>query len=331
MPRKMPVSHKTSDSLEGIRVFAGRDHSELAREICEYLNVQLSPIESGTFSNGCLHVQLMDSVREKEVFIIQSFCPPRMSDHVLEFLMLLDAVRSASARRIHAVVPYYSYSRSDKKDEPHICITARLIADLIETAGASHVMTMTLHSPQVHGFFRAPTDHLTSTNVLADHFRHRNLSDVVVLAPDMGHAKCAIHFARALGNIPVAAVNKQRVDDLTVLVEGIIGDVRGKRVILIDDEVATAGSITEVVKALRKEGVAEVSVVCTHGVFSGPAIERLSSLPEVVEIVTTNTVPISPEKKQQLPNLTILSVAPVFGEAIRRNYLGLSVAPLFAY
>jgi len=254
-----------------------------------------------------------------------------MSDHVLEFFMLLDVARSASARRIHAVIPYFSYSRSDKKDEPHICIIARLMADLIVAAGASHVMTMTLHSPQIHGFFSVPTDHLTAAGVLAEHFKHRDLRDVVVVAPDIGHAKRATHFARALGGVSVAAANKQRIDDLTVQVEGIIGDVRGKRVILIDDEVAAAGSITGVMDVLREQGVREVTMVCTHGIFSGPAAERLSGIPELVEIVTTNTVPILPEKRRRLPNMTVLSVAPVFGEAIRRNYLGLSVGPLFAY
>ena len=325
------MPRREGEALEEIRIFSGSAHPELAQDICDYLGVRLSPTDMGCFSNGCLYIQLQDSVREKDVFIVQPFCLPRMSDHVLEFLMLLDAARSASARRIHAVIPYFSYSRSDKKDEPHICITARLLADLFVTAGASHVMTMALHSPQVHGFFSVPTDHLTATSVLAEHFKGRDLSDVVVVAPDIGHAKQATHFARALGGVSVAAANKQRLDDLTVRVEGIIGDVRGKRVILIDDEVAAAGSIVGVMEVLREEGVREVTVVCTHGVFSGTAVERLSGIPELVEIVTTNTVPISPEKRERLPNLTVLSVAPVFGEAIRRNYLGLSVGPLFAY
>jgi len=325
------MPRREGEALEEIRIFSGSAHPELAQDICDYLGVRLSPTDMGCFSNGCLYIQLQDSVREKDVFIVQPFCLPRMSDHVLEFFMLLDAARSASARRIHAVIPYFSYSRSDKKDEPHICITARLLADLFVTAGASHVMTMALHSPQVHGFFSVPTDHLTATSVLAEHFKGHDLRDTVVVAPDIGHAKQATHFARALGGVSVAAANKQRLDDLTVRVEGIIGDVRGKRVILIDDEVAAAGSIVGVMEVLREEGVREVTVVCTHGVFSGTAVERLSGIPELVEIVTTNTVPISPEKRERLPNLTVLSVAPVFGEAIRRNYLGLSVGPLFAY
>jgi ribose-phosphate pyrophosphokinase len=325
------MPRRETDPLKEVHVFAGSSHPGLALQICDYLGVPLSPTDAGSFSNGCLHIQLKDSVREKEVFVVQSLCPPRMSDHVVELFMLLDAARSASARRIHAVIPYFSYSRSDKKDQPRICITARLMADLLATAGASHVMTMTLHSPQVHGFFSVPTDHLTAIGVLADHFKQRDLSDAVVMAPDMGHAKQATHFARALGGVPVAAVNKQRIDDLRVRVEGIIGDVRGRRVILIDDEVAAGGSTQELVRVLRGEDVREVTVVCTHGVFSGPAVERLSNMPEVVEIVTTNTVPVSSEKQRLLPNVTVLSVASVFGEAIRRNTLGLSVGPLFAY
>ena len=317
--------------LERTRIFSGNAHPELAQEICDYLGIPLSPIDSGSFSNECLHVQLQDSVRNRDVFVVQPFCPPEMSRCILEFLMLLDAARGASARSVHAVIPYYAYSRSDKKDEPHMCIAARLMADLVVTAGANHVMTMTLHSPQVHGFFSVPTDHLTATSVLAEHFKHEDLRDVVVVAPDIGHAKRATHFARALGRVPVAAANKQRVDDLTVRVEGIIGDVREKRVILIDDEVATAGSIVGVMEALRDERVHEVTLVCTHGIFSGPAIERLSSIPELAKIVTTNTVPISLEKRRQLPNMAVLSVAPVFGEAIRSNCLGLSVGPLSAY
>jgi ribose-phosphate pyrophosphokinase len=325
------MPRRESDPLGNVRIFAGNAHQVLAEEICDYLGVSLSPTKAGQFSNGCLYIQLRGSVREKDVFIVQSFCPPRMSDYVLECLMLLDAARSASARRIHVVIPYFSYSRSDKKDEPHICITARLMADLLVAAGASHVMTMTLHSPQVHGFFSVPTDHLSAISVLARHFKDRDLEDVVVMAPDIGHAKQATHFARVLGGVPVAAANKQRVDDLTVRVEGIIGDVRGKRVILIDDEVAAGGSIEEVIRVLRSERVDEVTVVCTHGVFSGPAVERLSGIPELVEIVTTNTVPIPPDKRQRLPNVTVLSVAPVFGEAIRCNCLGLSVGPHVSY
>lgn len=316
-----------SDDLEGLRIFSGSSHKELAQEICNYLGVELSGTDIRRFSNDCLYVQLLASVREKEVFIIQSFCAP-LSDHLLELLMLLDAARSASAKRVHAVIPYYAYSRSDKKDEPHISITGRLIADLLVTAGASHVITMTLHSPQVHGFFSVPTDHLTARPVLVKHFEGRNLSNAVVVAPDIGHAKQATQFAGAL-NLPVAAGNKKRIDDLHVRIEGIIGDVKGKEVILVDEEIAAAGSVVEMITHLREQNVTKVTLVCTHGVFGGPAIKRLTGIPEIQEIITTNTLPIPKEKR--IKNMKVLSVASIFGEAIRRNYLGQSVGSLFEY
>jgi ribose-phosphate pyrophosphokinase len=246
---------------------------------------------------------------------------------------MVDAARHASARRIHAVIPYFSFARSDKKDEPRISITGRLIADLLRTAGASHVITMTLHSPQVHGFFPMPVDHLTSQSVFINHFRDRDLSNTVVVSPDIGHAKAAAKFARALG-VPLAAANKERQDDTSVEIDSIIGDVRGKEVIIHDDEVATAGSVLKVIELLRCQQVHKITVACTHGVLSGPAIERLSSAPEVVEVVTTNTVPLSPEKRSEAEralNLTVLSVASIFAEAMRCNTLGRSVGELFAF
>jgi ribose-phosphate pyrophosphokinase len=265
------------------------------------------------------------------VFIVQPLSEP-VSDHLLELLMMVDAARHASARRIHAVIPYFSFARSDKKDEPRISITARLIADLLRTAGASHVITMTLHSPQVHGFFPVPVDHLTSQSVFINHFRRQDLSNTVVVSPDIGHAKAAAKFARALG-VPLAAANKERQDDESVEIDSLIGDVRGKDVIIHDDEVATAGSVLKVIELLRCEDVKRVTVACTHGVLSGPAIDRLRSVPELVEFVTTNTVPLAPKKRalERLPTLTVLSVAPIFAEAMRCNTLGRSVGELFAF
>jgi len=310
-----------------LRIFSGSSHPELAREIAEYLGCELSPSFTQRFSNDDLFVQLGVSVRGKEVVIIQSLCQP-VSDNLLEMLMMVDAARSASATTVHVVIPYYSYGRSDKKDQPRISITARLVADLIHTAGASHVMTMTLHSPQVHGFFSMPTDHLSSHPVFVRHFRTKDLANTVVVSPDIGHAKRATKLARALG-VGVAAGDKERVADDRVVVAGIIGEVAGKDVILFDDEIATGGSIVALADELRGQGVRRISLACTHGVFSGNSIERIRSIPEVDEIVTTNTVPIPPEKR--LPNMTILSVAPIFGEAIRRNLMGLSVGALFDF
>jgi ribose-phosphate pyrophosphokinase len=308
-------------------IFSGMAHRELAAEICSRLGVPLSPSLTRKFSNDNLYVQLQESVREKDVFIIQPLTAP-CSDNLVELLLLLDAARSASARRVTAVMPYYSYSRSDKKDEPRISIAARMVADLIRTAGADRVLTMTMHSPQVHGYFSVPTDHLTSHPVLVDYYRRRGIDNCVVVSPDMGHAKRSFRFARALG-LPVAAGSKQRLTDDTVHVEAVIGDVSGKRAILFDDEIATAGSVIEVSKHLMDLGVVEISVCCTHGVFSGPAIDRLRSFDDISEVVTTNTVFIPQEKR--VKDMKVLSVAPLFAEAIHRIHHGESMSSLFEY
>ncbi len=312
---------------QDIRVFSGSAHPALAREICDHIQVPLLPSVTRRFSNDNLYVHLGVSVREKRVFIIQPLSPP-VSDHLLELLMLVDAARHASARRIHAVIPYFSYARSDKKDEPRISITARLVADLLVTAGASHVITMTLHSPQVHGFFSIPVDHLTAQSVFIKHFKKQDLSNTVVVSPDIGHAKRAAKLARALG-VPLAAANKERIADDEVAIDALIGDVQGKDVIIQDDEIATAGSVVKVIELLKRQQVGRITVACTHGVFCGPAIKRLRAIPEISEIVTTNTVPIPLEKR--LPNMTILSVAQIFGDAMRCNTLGRSVGKLFAF
>jgi ribose-phosphate pyrophosphokinase len=322
------MAHLSESELkEDLRIFSGSSHPELARGITDYLSCDLCPSFTQRFSNDDLYVQLGVSVRGKEVIIIQSLCQP-VSDNLLEMLMMIDAARSASAKSVHVVIPYFSYGRSDKKDQPRISITARLIADLIATAGAKHVMTMTLHSPQVHGFFSMPTDHLTAHGEYVRYFQCRDLSNTVVLSPDIGHAKRAAKLARALG-VGVAAGDKERVADDRVVVAGIIGEVAGKNVILFDDEIATGGSIVAIVEMLRTQDVGRITIACTHGVFSGNCIARLRAIPEIDEIVTTNTVPIPPEKR--LPNMTVLSVAPIFGEAIRRNVMGLSVGALFDF
>jgi ribose-phosphate pyrophosphokinase len=315
------------EKAEDVRIFSGSAHPALAQEICDCLKIPLQPSITRHFSNDCLYVHLGVSVRGKDVFIIQPLTSP-VSDHLLELLMMIDTARSGLARSIHAVIPYYAYGRSDKKDEPRISITARLVADLLGTAGATHVITMTLHSPQVHGFFPMPVDHLTEMSVLIQHFQDRRDTNSVVVSPDIGHAKRAAKLAKALG-LPMATGTKERTFDDYVELDALIGDVRGKDAIIYDDEVATAGSVVAVINQLCSEGVHSVTLACAHGVFSGPAIERLRNIPELLEIVTTNTVPIPPEK--QLPNMTILSVGPIFGEAIRCNYLGHSVGQLFAF
>jgi ribose-phosphate pyrophosphokinase len=307
-----------------IKVFSGSSHPALAAEMCRYLGVPLSPSVHQRYSNDNLYIQLAESVREHDVYIVQTFSPP-VQDNVMELLMMVNAAKDASASRVTAVVPYYSYARSDKKEEPRICITGRLVADLFQAAGVSRVLTMDLHAAQVHGFFSMPVDQLSAQPVLIDHFGVRELVETVVVTPDIGNAKRASRLARKLG-VPLVAGNKRRVADDRVEIDDIIGPVMGKHAIVFDDEIANAGTIVEVVKLLRKRGVTGITVACTHGVFSGPAIERLRDL-GVDEIIASNTVPIPPEKL--LPNMHVLSVAPVFGEAIRRISLGESVSAIF--
>jgi ribose-phosphate pyrophosphokinase len=309
-----------------ITVFSGSAHPGFAEEMCQILGVELSHARTTRFSNDCLQVQLRANCRHRDVYIVQPLAPP-VQENLFELLLMLDAARGASAAHITAVIPHYAYARSDKKNAPRISIGGRLVADLIATAGATRVLTMALHAPQVHGFFSIPVDHLTAIDELAEHFRPRDLSNTVVVSPDLGNAKVATAFARLLG-VPVAAGSKQRTSDNTVVIDRIVGDVHGKDVIVLDDEIATAGSIVELLRVLRGHGVEQISIACTHGLFTGPAIERLKQEPDIVEILTTNTVPLPPEK--QLPNIVVRSVAPVFAEAVRRTHLGESVSSLFS-
>src|SRR5580765_5162283 len=241
--------------------------------MCEMLGVELSPSNTTRFSNDCLQVQLRANCRQRDVYIVQTLTPP-VQEHLVELLLMLDAARGASAASITAVIPHYSYARSDKKDAPRISIGARMVADLLHSAGANRVLTMALHSQQVHGFFPMPVDHLSATFELARHFVGRDLSNTVVVSPDLGGAKAASGFARLL-NLPMAAGSKQRVSDDKVVIDSIVGDVNGRDVIIIDDEIATAGSIVELLRVLRQHNVGRISLVCTHGLFTGPAIERL--------------------------------------------------------
>ena len=269
------------------------------------------------------------SVRSRQVYILQSLSPP-VNDHLMELLMMLDIARGASAREIHAIIPYFSFARSDKKDAPRISITARLVADLVHTAGATHVMTMMLHSPQVHGFFSIPADPLSSRPVFVHHFQQQDRTGTIVIAPDIGHAKSAARFASDL-DLPVTAAMKERVSDFKVRIDGIIGQqVRGyRRALIYDDEIATGGSIDELSRVLIDEGVENITVVCTHGVFTRGGLERLAAIPQISEIIATDTVYTPPEKRH--PKLTVLSVAPVFAEAIRHNFHHESINELFVF
>ena len=270
-------------------MFTGSAHPALARAVTEEMGIELSPTRVSRFSNDCLEVQLQANCRQRDVYIVQPLVPPTQ-EHLMELLLMIDAARGASAAQITAVIPHYAYARSDKKDASRISLGGRLVADLIATAGADRVMTMNLHAPQVHGFFSVPVDHLTALGVLADHFREQDLTDGVVVSPDLGNAKDATQFSRLLG-LPVAAGSKKRLGDDSVVIDSIVGDVRGKRAIVLDDEIATGSSIVELLDRLAEFGVTEAAVACTHGLFAGKAVERLRSHPMISEVVTTDTVP----------------------------------------
>ncbi len=311
--------------MREIAIFSGSAHPQLAEEICALLEVPRRPVVTRRFANDCLEVQLQSNCRERDVFLIQPLSPP-VQEHLTELLLMLDAARGASAARVTAVIPHYAYARSDKKNMPRVSIGGRLVADLLVTAGASRVLTVTLHAPQVHGFFSVPVDHLHALRELSGHYRDLDLSNAVVVSPDLGNAKQSAALARMLG-VPVAAGAKERQTDELVTISSIIGDVAGRDVIILDDEIARGSTIMELLARLREHGVRSVRVACTHGLFSDGALERIASQPDVLEIVTTNTVPIPDSKRN--PKLHVISLAPALAEAIRRIHEGESVSALF--
>ena len=306
-----------------IVIFGGNAHPELADEICSHLGVPRSPVVTRRFANDCLQVQLQANCRERDVYIIQPLVPPTQ-ENLVELLLMADAARGASAARVTAVMSHYAYARSDKKDAPRISIGGRLVADLLVTAGVNRVLTLTLHSPEVHGFFSVPVDHLHALRELAAHFRQRDLSRAVVLSPDLGYAKSAAAFAKRLG-LPVAAGAKERFNDEKVSISSIIGDVADRDVIILDDEIARGTTVLEILSVLRRQEPRSISVACTHGLFADSALEKLAAAEDVSEIVCTNSVPVP----FRHPKLTVLSVAPALAEAIRRTHDGQSVSVLF--
>lgn len=304
-------------------IFSGQSNRPLAKAVAEALGLPLGKSTTTKFANDNLFVRFEESLREGDVFIIQSLTPP-VQDHLFELFMMIDAAKGASAARVTAVIPYFSYARSDKKDAPRISIAARLVADLLQTAGADRVLTMTLHSPQVHGFFRIPVDHLSAEPVIANYFATRveNLEEAVVVAPDAGDLKRASSLARRLA-LPLAFIEKTRLSDTEVEARSLVGDVEGKVALIIDDEISTAGSLVKAVDTLLKAGAKEVYAAVTHGVYVGPAVERIEKSP-VKEVAATNTCP-----PKVHPKLRTLDVAPLFAEAIWRVHRGESVSSLF--
>lgn len=312
-------------SRDEIKVFCGNAHPALARSVCDYLNIPLGRMEVFEFSNENIFVRILENVRGRDVFLIQPICTP-VNKNLVELLIMIDAFKRASAERITAVVSYYGYARTDKKDQPRVPITARLIADLLTTAGASRILTVDLHAAQIQGFFNIPVDELTALFLLSDYWRNKNLKDPVVVATDIGITKRARDLAEKL-NAPLAIIEKRRVgnEDMTETLN-IIGDVAGKRAITVDDEIDTAGSLVNAVDALLNHGAREVYACCTHPVFSGPAIDRISKS-NVKELVVTDTVPVNGSKK--LGKITVLPIAPLLGEAIHRIHTGMSIGAMF--
>ncbi|MBI4940214.1 MAG: ribose-phosphate pyrophosphokinase [Actinobacteria bacterium] len=311
--------------MKDIVVFGGSAHPELTAELCEHLGVAQSGVRVSRFANDCLEVQLQANCRERDVFLVQPLVAPTQ-ENLVELLLMCDAARGASAARITVVMPHYAYARSDKKDTPRISLGGRLVADLLKTAGADRVLAVTLHSPQVHGFFSVPVDHLHALRELAQHFRQYDLSRTTVVSPDLGNAKEAAAFARMLG-AHVAAGAKQRFPDDRVQISDVIGEITDRDVIILDDEIAKGSTVLELLRMLRDLGPRSIRVACTHGLFSTDALKRLSEQEDVLEIVCTNTVPIPPERVTE--KLRVLSIAPALAEAVRRIHNGESVSALF--
>jgi ribose-phosphate pyrophosphokinase len=314
----------SSHMNDSLKVFAGSSNQPMAEEICDCLGIPLSKLEINRFSNDNLHVQIQENVRERDVFVIQSFSAP-VSEHIMELFIILDALRSASAHRITAVIPYFSYARSDKKDAPRISIAGRLMADLLVTAGANRVLTMDLHADQVHGFFSVPVDHLTAIPTISTYFRDMlDMGNCVACATDAGGTKRVQQFARRL-NIPMAFVEKRR--DKEHVEQGlVVGEVKGKDAIIFEDEIAAGSTLTASVETLYKAGASTIYAGATHGILCGPAIQRLKCC-HVQDVAVTNTVLVPEEKR--IEKLTVLSVASLFAEAIKRIHTGESVGSLF--
>jgi ribose-phosphate pyrophosphokinase len=302
-------------------VFSGRSNRPLAETICKHLKILISEADIIDFPNENIFVQLKCSVRGQDVFFIQGLSSP-VNRNLVEMFIYLDALKRASAGRITAVIPFYAYGRSDKKDEPRIAITARLLADLIVTAGADRYMTIDLHAGQIQGFFGIPGDEFSAFPILSDYLIEKQIPDAVVVAADLGFAKKARNFARRL-DLPLAFVEKRRIgNDPKAQALTIIGEVKDKNVIIVDDEVDTAGTLIEAVNVVKQSGARQVHTVCTHATLSPPAVERLRAAP-IEEFICTDTVPLSPEKR--LPNFHILTVAPLLAETIARTHQGRSV------
>ena len=313
--------------MRELKIFSGRAHPELSQKIAEFLHLELGNVKFSTFPDGEVHCKIED-VRGRDVFLVQPTSPP-VNDTLMELLILIDTCLRASAERITAVIPYFGYARQDRKDEGRVPITAKLVANMVTRAGADRVLTMDLHAAQIQGFFDVPVDHMYAAGVLNDHFRAMNIpkEDIVIVSPDEGSIKRAVGHAKRLGG-DIAIIDKRRLSADNVSQENIIGGpMEGKVALMFDDMISTAGSIVGAAELVRKKGAREIHVAASHGVFAGPAIERLRNAP-IDSIVVTDSIPISPEK--QLPNMKVLSVAPILAEAIKRIHQHKSISAIFS-
>jgi len=311
--------------MDELKVFTGNGHPTLARAVTEYLGIPLGSCKVFEFSNENIFVRILENVRSRDTFVIQPICSP-VNKNLIELLIMIDAFKRASAGRITAVVPYYGYGRTDKKDQPRVPITARLLADLLTVAGVNRLLTVDLHAEQIQGFFNIPVDELTALNLLSNYFKKKKIKNLVVVATDMGIVKRARDLAAKL-NAPLALMEKRRVgnvDQTETL--NVIGEVEGRVALTVDDEIDTAGSLVSTVAALEERGVTEIYACCSHPVFSGPAIKRIAASP-VREVVVTDTIPVNDDKK--LDKITVLPIAPLLGEAIHRIHTGLSIGAMF--
>lgn len=314
-----------SSGSKRLKIFAGNANPELAREICQYLGVSMGDSQVIRFSDGEIRVKVDESVRGADTFIIQPTCTP-VNENLMELLIMVDALRRASARRITAVIPYYGYARQDRKTRARDPITAKLVANILTASGCRRMITMDLHAGQIQGFFDIPVDHLPGVPILAEYFQESLHDDVVVVSPDIGGVTRARDLAERIG-APLAIIDKRRPEPNVAEVTNVIGNIKGKNVIMIDDIIDTAGTITKGAAALMERGAKEIHVCCTHAVLSGPAIQRLEES-VIKEVVVTNTIPLPPEKS--IDKIKVLSVAPLLGEAIIRIHEDLSVSKLFS-
>ena len=310
---------------QDIKVFSGNANPALVKEICQRMNIPFGNALVGRFSDGEINVQIMDNVRGMDVFVVQPTSSP-VNRHLMELLIMIDALKRASAARITAVIPYYGYSRQDRKVQPRVPITSKLVADLITAAGADRVLTMDLHAGQIQGFFNIPVDNLFAAAVILDHIRTKNFSNLTVVSPDAGGVERARAFAKRL-NASLAIIDKRRDKPNEAQVMNIIGDVNGRDCLLLDDMVDTAGTLTEGASALKAKGATRIVAACTHAVLSGPATRRINDSP-LDELITTNTIALD-SKQQECKKLTVLSVAPLLAEAIKRIHEESSLTTLF--